>query len=500
MIAPGIGTAIGAGVGLIGGGLASVFGAKKRDKMIADQNNAATQYQNQWLEMIKTQMDKNQLATWMPQGDMNFRPFGMYGTKLPKFAFGGKTPIAEDAVVVNGPDHEQGGVQITNPNGQPVAEVEGEEVIVEDKVFSKRLVHPSGMTFAEVAQKIATSPAYRKYKNEKKIAEQKSSSSDVLAVNTGERMLETLVNPLDGLFQLQTAIAPKEQPQVPSIPMDAQGMIDESGVSLPQGKYGVKLPKYIFGNPPVEERPEIFGTVNNMNRFNTNMLMGFGKRAIKNSTLGEEKSTMTDTLPMFDKINTVGSAVIPFIDNIINANLSNKTPQVIKPTIAPFIPLETKYNNNAELRGIREDVKAANIGIDTTNMSGGAASARKMATLAIGSKAYNKSMQDKLMTEQGLRNNNRLAFSKYVEGNTNMNNLYQNAVRDRNMALLGDTSTNIGNLQEDMYQMVQDSKGEMSDARMLRLLRSKYKDTGVFDRNTLDLYLQEALKQFKRSK
>src|SRR5574343_50837 len=85
------------------------------------------------------------------------------GGSLIKYMNGGAVPLSSTGQMVVGNSHEQGGVDLMK-QGQPIAEVEGGEVINQAMnqpfVSSDRLVNPAtGMTFAQEMSKLETEKA-----------------------------------------------------------------------------------------------------------------------------------------------------------------------------------------------------------------------------------------------------------------------------------------------------------------------------------------------------
>jgi len=134
-IAPGIGTAIGAGAGLVGG-----FFADRKNKQISQQAGFHQQ-------LIQDQMTRNRSASIIGNnpalvsgkpGEQYYASGGFLKNRYydsVKASGGTLSPLSSDSAEVEGPSHEQGGVDLPQYN----SEVEGGETIQDDYVFSKRL-------------------------------------------------------------------------------------------------------------------------------------------------------------------------------------------------------------------------------------------------------------------------------------------------------------------------------------------------------------------------
>jgi hypothetical protein len=109
----------------------------------------------------------------MPKGTNAYAGGGKLATNymaMQKAVGGNLQPISSDTVQVNGPSHDNGGVQLPDVG----AEVEGQEVIKGDYVFSERL------GFAKPAKQLAKSrglieekPATRERLNSLKLLQEK---------------------------------------------------------------------------------------------------------------------------------------------------------------------------------------------------------------------------------------------------------------------------------------------------------------------------------------
>jgi hypothetical protein len=133
------------------------------------------------------------------------------------FAYGGSTPVpggkltklAKDTVVAEGNTHQQGGIDLQE-NGKTYAEIEKDEVVDGNQVYSARLKLDNGKTYAEMAEKFG---------KEKGKAEEKTQSLKTITANTGKRTLANATLKLDELFQHQQltkeALGIKDNSQTP---------------------------------------------------------------------------------------------------------------------------------------------------------------------------------------------------------------------------------------------------------------------------------------------
>lgn len=221
----------GAAAGGVVGGVLGWFGGddkKKKEEEAAAKEEAQRQ---EMMLLIKRQQDNAVLSSYPTRGITG--QFYAYGGKMPRCDYGGNlrpvkkdvggylNSVASDAQVVSGDTHEQDsdgdgskGVTITN-NGNPIANVEDGEVIIGDKVFSKRL----GMDIP------AKTLADKKGMLEKEM----SNSNNVHTKNTLQRELEKVDSDVNNLFQKQEQMK------------QAAGIPPQSYENVPMAKFGDKI-------------------------------------------------------------------------------------------------------------------------------------------------------------------------------------------------------------------------------------------------------------------
>ena len=109
-----------------------------------------------------------------------------------QYAKGGSVKsLSSDGAVMKGRSHEEGGIEIADG-----IEVEGDEAIKDNKVFSDTLKHRSGKTYADIAKSLMT---------KKGKLEDKLKSGNTLKSNTAKRQIEILDSKEDRLFEEQEA-------------------------------------------------------------------------------------------------------------------------------------------------------------------------------------------------------------------------------------------------------------------------------------------------------
>lgn len=367
-----IGSAIGAGAGLLGGAVMSYFGAKKRNKEIAQteeeqarmEAEAKAERDKQEAE-LKGQQQLNYSRSYyaaMPSyGQMGSSVYA-YGTKkLPStntYAMGGNfTPISSNVAKVNGDSHSQdtnkdgqNGV-VLQESGNPIAEVEGGETIINNQsVASNRLALPNGNTIAAESYKIAKEIS----KNEKNLDKGTQTNK-----NTSKRNIEKLNLKLAKILDYQEDL--------------------KSSMNIEDGKmmaYGGNLNKYPdgvknFRNPYYSPAPywesknkEILNNEDMLQIEDTSGHENINK--LNTKTIEETPQTESykyNNLNGFAKnLNSAATAVAPYIDNISNLKLIGKTPQVATPLmdkayLQTAMPMKTTYNINPQLDSATKSYK-----------------------------------------------------------------------------------------------------------------------------------------------
>lgn len=219
-----LGMAAGAVLGGVTSGAASEAERLRQAKLERIQREAdqriATQKQNNLLMAYDTQGVRGSQLYFAMGGEMNGNPSNQ----------GGLMPMTPTTSLAVGDPHGmdtdgdgQQGVPITQPNGE-AAELEKDEVVVDDMVFSKRL------GFADKALQLIATPEFKKYERTRLAQEEvtKNPQSTSIARSTAARNLEKLTNPLEALFQEQEMFK-------------IQNGIGEAQGGMPMMPYGGKL-------------------------------------------------------------------------------------------------------------------------------------------------------------------------------------------------------------------------------------------------------------------
>lgn len=193
------GALIGAGINLGAG-----FLQQGKQRKLQEQAKAFAKAQ---AKSTARMQDTARLQDWEYEGAGNIDYYGAMGGKFANpshfLSKGGMLKqLASDTVVAEGNKHGENtidntsGIKLSTPKNPNFLEVEDDEVISDDKVFSDRIYIDSKRTIADVAKELGKT----KGKNEEKLKD-----GDMITKNTGKRNLANIKNNLNSLFFLQEA-------------------------------------------------------------------------------------------------------------------------------------------------------------------------------------------------------------------------------------------------------------------------------------------------------
>jgi hypothetical protein len=419
-----------------------------------------------------------------------------YGTALPKYNFGSnKTvggelqPLASNVKKAIGDTHDedsdndgQSGITLHDNNGIPKAEVENQEVIVDNnKVLSNRLPFMGKETFADAGEKLGKEKA----KNENDLK-----TGDMFTKNTAKLNLRNIDDKMNKLFKYQDIVRKN------------LGIEAEAPVKM---AYGTSLPKYWKGTPgsgieddennPLGYRPKTQFEANKMYQMETNRenpnFANYDK--VINTTTEPVIPTSTNKKSFnTSKYMDMAGTAIPYLDNAINANLIKQTPNIPNPVKREYLnevamPLKTTFNINPQLAANTRDLREYNANI--LNNSATSNDARSYIAKGLSGKlqSNNALYGQKENTETQLNNEdslNRQAVNNRNIGNRQNINNQNNELTDkynwndmlrsddirRQKSILGKETT------DDMIAGVQDKRAAKLDNDRIMLDSSKYSD------------------------
>lgn len=360
-------------------------------------------------------------------------------------------PVSDNAEVVSGNTHNQktidGSYGVTlSEDGQPVANVEDKEVIVNNNlVFSDKL-RKGNKTFAEIALGVNTKigELQDKLKGAKSTAEKFSL----------ERTIQGLEKSNQDLFNEQEIVKNNTAGAEPEMVAVEDGIV-------PKGANGLRIPgqptkpawmkdmnKLVYGNPvtPVSElKPVTYKTssptasaVPNM----TNTSSGY-EEALQG--IGSEKSS------------TLGRLAPMLADNIVNAVITSKALAPAKPLVRRAPIIDTTVNVNPQLAKIDKAVGSARASIlGNTNSSAAARAAITSANLK-GAELAGDVYAKKDALERDLKNKQAEVLANTSNTNAQLQDDYNSDVREHLLGKGASFSRNVSNAVED-YASVKESQ------------------------------------------
>jgi len=500
-IVPGLGTAIGGGVGAIIGGISAL----RRNKKTLEEFSKLKLKEGESKSRMLNQAEDAKILNY-DQGE-EYQSFYAKGGKLP-FQL-----LDKGVVKVKGKKHEQGGVKIGK------VEVEKGEVIHGDKVFSDRLKVPgTKRTYADEAQRITQSPMYKTLgRNIRGLAKGDSNlRTGVYHSGTIVRNLQKVVNPLESLFNLQQqhnmasrgytkklalggTLGDPENPFVTGINIAKKyvkrryDMLDKArntgkNQEMDERALLTEDQSANVGQSPV---PRVTSGYVAPNTF------GY-KPALAGATAGivpKQKPT-TSSFTGKEILNKAGE-LVPFADNIVNAILTQKSPQVPVPTLEVAPTLKTKFNINPQLSEIARSNNAA-VKTLTNNVADGASLRGSLLAQNINNiTAKNQLLGQKENVETDLKNKQAVVNADTANRNASTMNGYDLRKFGRNADKQTRISQNVANLVEDVQQKQIDKKLAVNDETNLALVLKKYEKSGVLNRMQLSKILANVRKGMK---
>jgi hypothetical protein len=432
-------------------------------------------------------------------------------------AKGGKLPFTllnDNVIKVKGKKHEQGGVKIGN------VEVEKGEIIKDNKVFSDRKKVPgTGKTYADVAERITRGPMYKTLAKNFRELERVSQNPkiDQYRAGTATRNLEKTIQPLDRLFDMQEAS--KTNKGGSKLKYAMGGTFDPEAIKMGRdvlNQYGKMFKKYDTSNLPNTSNYKLEQTVPG---FEGNALAPAGDAAynVIQKTAADRLSPNQD-LTMLPPRSTAGTSttnvpvtpqtyevkpreatkpsptftgkqvlnkfgeVVPYLDNITNAILTSKSPQVPVPRMEVTPTLKTKFNIQPQIanidrvgQGVKRSLK--------DNATGG--SELRASLIGRGTQeiyAKNELLGQKENIETEMKNKQAVLSSDTANRNASTLNQFDLRKFGRADDIQTRISQNVANLTEDLQQKIIDNKLDTNDQQSLALIYKKYSKSGVLDR------------------
>jgi len=423
---PGIGTVVGAGLNIAGG--------------LMNANDAEEQRQEQMRQYLAKQQQEDQLALedYNVQGNTGVQYYAR-GGGLPKSASNGNPiiggnliPLDNNTELVVGNKHNENsidgqyGVTLSDENGQPQANVEDAEVIKDgDYVFSDRLKSSNGKTFANRIKTLTT----------RKVGIQDKAKTSMTNRHTDgyTRMIEGIELQEQQLQDEQEFVKMLQPKTTSTVPMLASG-----GPIKPSGMEDEYLYPDTLGSVPLVPTPTVILEPETDNRF------------------------MQNFAPQL-------------IDNVGNAIINSRTPNLPRPKLAKARSLDKTINVNPQLSAVTEGVESgvqdilgntSNSNVARANM----ASLRLKGIQAKGNIYANKEAQERIIKNANTQNLQNI-------DNTNAGTLNQSAMLEFQRAneVNSRTSANLANLSSDISraQETTNLQTNVDETMLLSLLDDK---------------------------
>lgn len=425
-----VGTAIGGGVGLIAGLANGIISANKNNKRLASED---------------AKLAANSFARFRLSNDIN-RSLNdtSAGTNYNYYASGGDIKkIGNNIEKAVGATHEEGGIPYVK-NGMEKAEIEDQEVIKDKRfVFSDRLLTTRGNTFAKEAEYISKTEEYKKAQEIREIANNilNNPKSTMIQKNTAKRNLEKNPDILDELFSEQEAVkqqAAMAQQQEVDNQTPAVQKIDYDENGLPKAAGGLDMGVY--------DR----------------------KAALRRN---------------FENVT-------PYMDNIANQMIINKTPVVPSPELnrTPLTKTNLDINNQLSIinQANRNTIKAISgnsTNAQTTRANIIAANNAKMESIG---QAFNSKYQ----AEDSMKNQQANAIANNEAYNNNLINAYKTNKAMRTNEMLSNQSANLSDMANDSLLLIGQENQRVLDKQKLAATLMQYAETGVLERSGIDKALQ----------
>jgi hypothetical protein len=450
---------------------------------------------------------------------------------------------ASNVQEVQGPSHEQGGVNAGNGN-----EVEGKEVIQAGKdgssqVFSNRIPYEKGVSFADKASELAKQKGkYETLVNDKSL----------FARGTANRQIAKIDAQMQKLFEMQEQLKQQMLPPQPTPEqmmqeqqmqaagenVMAQDAMQSTQPMQPQTQQQFAMGGNMNGGDPPAWLKQYYlnlknasdNSVNNPENATYKQPRTLGKMATDAGLVLKQKgsgaSDASDSSIM-DNMQTVlkdatqdtggdmgadsmgGKAskkigkidlskagqyinrTIPYADNLVNAILTANTPRIPKPNPERTVPLKTDFNINPQLAAI--DETEANTAVALKSSTDNAATYR--ANLIAGKAGLvsqrNALFGQKENVETQLKNQNAMNVQGITNRNVAKEDAYDMMQLQREGEIQTRISANVTNAVEDNRMQLMQDNLQKRDMLELEVLKQQYKDSGVYDRKLqamLDAY------------
>ena len=198
--------------------------------------------------------------------------------------------------------------------------------------------------------------------------------------------------------------------------------------------------------------------------------------AVTQNRTGTTGLGTTSTMPTGDKLLGALTTAGQFADNIVNAFLTSRTPQVPSPAFQDPITLDKRFNISPQLSELERGQRTLFREIDRVSGDSPSSIARKLAGYSQGLSARNQLYGEKANIETQLRNQETLANTQIERENLAKLDLYNQLRTQREANILGKTSQNITNAADKFLRIQQEKAARELDREKLDIIA---KATGI---------------------
>jgi hypothetical protein len=177
------------------------------------------------------------------------------------------------------------------------------------------------------------------------------------------------------------------------------------------------------------------------------------------------------------------TGVLPYVDNVTNAIITAKTPEIPDPVYDEAVPLQTRYNINPQMEEINR--QQANLQKNLRSNVASSANLRgsMIASGALATQARNQLFGQKENVETQLKNQDALNRQQVNMGNVAKENQYKTMKMHRIDDIHQRISGNVANMAQDAQMQIAEENLRKKDALTLEIVKQKYKESGVYNRN-----------------
>lgn len=177
------------------------------------------------------------------------------------------------------------------------------------------------------------------------------------------------------------------------------------------------------------------------------------------------------------------SRIVPYLDNAVNLAATLATPAVPAPIYQGPVNLDTDYNVTDIVEGERRGLNQIRKDIDRNVSSSAIGRTNKLAAAASSIGRLNTVQGEKERIETQLNNQEQMVNYQTDARNIAQQNQFNLQKTARTDQMLSNFSANAANAVDDFVTQELEDRLRMKDLASLELLKKKYQDLGIWDRN-----------------